>query len=128
MRRIAMLQRHVFLAAAWILSGAAAGRAQNPELAKKINNAIDKGEAIVRQLAIDSGGNTGRTGLCALHGWTLIEADPAGSKEAIAKLAAYVRKQVPTMDQVYDLSLAAIFLDRLQDPGDGPLIESMAVR
>ena len=47
---------------------------------------------------------------------------------AVKKVAAYIRQEVPEMDRVYDLSLSVIFLNKLAEPGDEPLIESLAVR
>ena len=103
--------------------------AQDAELAKKINEAIDKGVAYVKAYS-DDGAPRGakRPASWALRGWALLEAGVPAGAPAVKKVADYVRQEVPEMDKVYDLSLSLIFLDKLADRGDEPLIESMAVR
>jgi hypothetical protein len=98
---------------------------QSPEEAKKINEAIDKGVAYVK--SIESGAFK-RPGGCSLRGWVLLETGVPATDELIKNIAGYIRLQGPEMNQVYDLALSMIFLDKLNDPGDDPLIQSLAVR
>jgi hypothetical protein len=102
--------------------------AQDAELAKQINAAIDKGVAYVKAYSDDGARGAKRPASWALRGWALLEAGVPAGEPAVKKLAGYVRQEVPELDKVYDLSLSLIFLDKLADPGDEPLIESMAVR
>ena len=101
---------------------------QGAGLAGKINEAIDKGVKYLKKYTEDGDSSMKRPGSWALRGWALLEAGVPGTDSTVKKLAAYVRKEVPTMDKVYDLSIALIFLDKLADPGDELLIESLAVR
>ena len=103
-------------------------RAQDDQLASKINEAIDKGVAYVKAFSEDGGRGNKRPASWALRGWALLEAGVPGGDAAVKKLADYVRQEVPEMVMAYDLSLSLLFLDKLNDQGDEPLIESMAVR
>jgi hypothetical protein len=102
--------------------------AQDASLAKKINEAIDKGVVFLKDYS--EAGNKGnkRPGSWALRGWALLEAGVAPNDPVIKDLVDYVRQSVPVMDRVYDLSLSLIFLDKMGDPADDLLIESIAVR
>jgi hypothetical protein len=102
--------------------------AQDAQLIPKINEAIDKGAAFLKTYTEDGQRGTKRPASWALRGWALLEAGVPTDDAAVKKLVDYVRQEVPEMDKVYDLSLALIFLDKYGDPGDEPLIESMAVR
>jgi len=95
-------------------------------MAAKINAAIDKGAAYVKAYTFNE--KLQRPGTWALRGWALVESGIPASDPAVKRLADYVRHEVTEMDGVYDLSLSIIFLDKLGDVGDAPLIESMAVR
>jgi hypothetical protein len=112
----------------WFAGIPAVVRAQDEELAKKIGEAIDRGVAYVKAYSDDRGRGAKRPASWALRGWALLEAGVPAGEPAVKKLADYVRQEVPEMDRVYDLSLSIIFLDKLADRGDEPLIESMAVR
>jgi len=102
-------------------------RGQDAKLAKKINDAIDKGLEHLKNYT-EKNVVGPRAGGSALRGWTLLEGGVPATDATLKKLVAYVRSEVPIMDQVYDLSLAILFLDKLGDPGDAPLLESMAIR
>src|SRR5207253_434003 len=69
-----------------------------------------------------------RPGLAALAGWTLLETGLPAKDPAVQKAAEMVRRHGLTMKYTYSLSLAVLFLDRLGEPADEPLIESLAVR
>jgi hypothetical protein len=114
------------LASLWLAGVCPLVLAQDAPSPQKINDAIDKGVAYLKRYAGDA--ETKQPGSWALRGWALLESGVAAGDADVKKLAAYVRQQVPEMDNVYDLSLSIIFLDKLADAGDEPLIESMAVR
>jgi hypothetical protein len=62
-----------------------------------------------------------------LVGLTLLECDVPRSDPAVRRIAELVRAHC-NLDRTYDLSLAILFLDRLGDPKDGPLIQTFARR
>jgi hypothetical protein len=72
--------------------------------------------------------NQARIGATALAGLTLLECDVPDDDPAIRKAADAVRRASVGLTDTYSVSLAILFLDRLGDPGDKVLIESLAVR
>src|SRR5262249_20188333 len=76
------------------------------------------------------GGGTYAVGYAALPGLTLLECGVPAKDPAVAKAARFVRFYSPTLNKhsTYQLSLAILFLDRLGDPKDRKLIQSMALR
>jgi hypothetical protein len=103
-----------------------------------IQRAIDKGVAFLKANQntqdgfwhfIDS--NTmmeQNIGSTALAGLTLLECDVPPSDPAVQRAAEVVRKECVNCTYTYSLSLAIMFLDRLEEEGDVALIESMTVR
>jgi hypothetical protein len=102
--------------------------AQDAVLGKKINEAIDKGIVYVKKFSDDGDRGSKRPATWSLRGWALLEAGVPADDPVIKSQADYVRQEVASMDKVYDVALALLFLDKLADPGDEPLIESLAVR
>jgi hypothetical protein len=98
-----------------------------------IDNAITRGvEALQKIQAPDgtwaySAPNT-TPGSTALAGLALLECGVAKDSLCITKAAAYLRGQSATLRHTYSVSLALIFFDRLGDPADLPIIESLAAR
>jgi hypothetical protein len=70
----------------------------------------------------------GKAGATALAGLTLLECGVSADDRVVQKAAKAVRILSLEQSQTYALSLSIMFLDRLGDPDDEPLIESMAVR
>jgi hypothetical protein len=68
------------------------------------------------------------TGATALAGLTLLECDVPATDPAVLLAIKALRPATPELTDTYSLSLAILFLDRLGDPGDVPLIQAMAVR
>lgn len=103
---------------------------QDAELNKKIDAAIDKGVDYIKKFSDGNGRGLWSPSTCSLRGWTLLEMGVSAKDTTVRDLADYVRKEVaqPGNWAVYDLSLAIIFLDKLGDGGDEPLLESLAVR
>jgi hypothetical protein len=94
----------------------------------KIDDSIAKGVAALRKLQSETGAWPEHPGMTALAAVTLLECDVAPTDKAIQKAAEYVREEVISSNATYPISLAIIFLDRLGDPIDIPLIESLTVR
>lgn len=93
--------------------------------------AIDRGVAFLKKQQDAKGTWTyfeSTPGATALAGLTLLECDVPPTDRAVQRAAEAVRPATITLTHTYSLSLAVLFLDRLSDPGDVPLIQSMAVR
>jgi hypothetical protein len=69
-----------------------------------------------------------KAGATALAGLALLECDVDPEDSAVQNAAQAVRLLSLELNQTYGLSLAILFLDRLGDADDVPLIVSMAVR
>jgi hypothetical protein len=98
-----------------------------------IEKAIERGVKFLRQMQLRDGTwrhtlpevTLGATALCGL---TLLECSASPDDDAVKKAASIVRKAAPSLGWTYGISLSILFLDRLGDPSDVPLIESLAVR
>ena len=100
----------------------------DPRLAKKINEAIDKGVVFLKKDADNVELGNKRPATWALRAWALLETGTPNNDGIVKKSAGYIRQELPEMNRVYDLALSLIFLDKLGDPADVPLIESLGVR
>lgn len=101
---------------------------------KAIDAAIDRGVALIQKMQGGRGGgwgfnqqgmSEGATALCAL---TLLECGIKANDSQIESAAAAIRDASPTMTRTYTIALSIMFLDRLGDHRDVPLIESLTVR
>ena len=107
-----------------LLAGAA--RAAEKEA---INKAIDRGVVALKQLqGRDGTWPYPEIGATALAGLTLLECKVPAGDPAVEKAVAAVRQASLTLTHTYSISLAILFLDRLGDARDIPLIESLTVR
>ena len=94
-----------------------------------IEKAVTRGVEALRVLQRDDGTWPHQEiGATALAGLTLLECDVEPSDKAVESAADVVRRASITLQHTYSVSLSILFLDRLGDAGDIPLIESMAVR
>ena len=103
------------------------------EMQQLVNKAIDDGVGYLtrKQKVNGSWDDRYALGLAALPALTLLECGVPASDERIRKSARLVRSRAPRHNNrstTYQLSLALLFLDRLGDPQDKPLIRSMAAR
>jgi hypothetical protein len=97
---------------------------------RKVNEAIARGVWYLKDAQLDSGSWNDTTygmGQAALPGLALLECGVPGGDPVIQKTAAYVRKQVPNFPNTYERVLALLFLDRLGETKDEPLIQYLAV-
>jgi hypothetical protein len=123
--------RATWRAGAWavvaVLAAAAPAAAVDQDT---IDKSVKAGVAALRQ----GQDQTGRwhayqdVGMTALAALTLLECDVPADDKAVQLAAEFVRKGAVTEKQTYSLALAILFLDRLGDPADQALIESMTVR
>jgi hypothetical protein len=94
-----------------------------------IQRAVDRGVAHLKGLQQPDGTwrypEIGATALCGL---ALLESGVKADDPAVQKAARAVREQSIGLTKTYSLSLGIMFLDRLGDPADAELIDSMAIR
>jgi hypothetical protein len=103
--------------------------AAGPPDAEAVSRAVDRGVAHLRALQREDGTWPEEpVGATALAGLALLECGAAADDRAVRKAAQAVRPASIRCTHTYSLSTAILFLDRLGDPADVPLIESMAVR
>jgi hypothetical protein len=94
-----------------------------------VNKAIARGVALLRTMQRANGTwPHPEMGATALAGLTLLECGVPADDRAVARAAAAVREASLACTHTYSLSLGILFLDRLADPGDEQLIESMGLR
>ncbi|MDB5307533.1 MAG: hypothetical protein JWO38_1735 [Gemmataceae bacterium] len=103
---------------------------------KEIDAAIQKGTDFLKArykdarpgvgIGVDPAGHG--SGPIALSGIALIEAKTPANDPALRAIAASVRDAAYRETKTYSVALCLIFLDRLEDPADGPLIQLLAVR
>ena len=101
-----------------------------PEDQEKVNQAIDRGVEYLKKSQDPRTGAWpgGRVGYTALPGLTLLECGVPAQDPAVQKAAGHVRSQLTGLTATYDLALAILFLDRLEDPQDKERIWTLALR
>jgi hypothetical protein len=100
---------------------------------KAIDEAIDRGVKLIQGVQGRDGSwrfnqqgmSPGATALCAL---TLLECGVKDNDRSIEAAATLIRDAAPTLTKTYSVATAIMFLDRLGDNRDVPLIESLTVR
>jgi hypothetical protein len=98
---------------------------------EKINAAIEKGSAFLKktQNAKGSWDNTGSSvGYVSLAGLTLLECNTPANDLSVQRVAGYVRSNSANLNKNYDVTTAILFLDRLGEARDRPLIQALALR
>jgi hypothetical protein len=100
-------------------------RAADPDAVKK---AVEAGVANLKQSQSPDGTWGNDAGATALAAMTLLECGVAADDPAIKKAAEYVRNASVDQRGTYQISLAILFLDKLREPVDVALIESLTVR
>jgi hypothetical protein len=103
----------------------------------RVNKAVGRGVAYLKRFQENNGRLQDNNGYWtinvdtkALYALTLLECGVPAKDKSIRKAAESLRRVTidPVLENTYILSLAILFFDRLGDPGDVALIESMAVR
>lgn len=106
--------------------------AQDAELQQRINDAIKRGaESLFQTQAADgtwSNAPWQPDGMTALAAWTLLECGVASTDPKLQSATDYLRKAALTAEKTYAISLMIMFFDKLGDPADQILIESLGVR
>jgi hypothetical protein len=96
-----------------------------------IGRAVDRGmAALIKMQGADGSfsGTTHGSGPTSLAALALLECGANPSDEAIRKAVKAVRDDCPGLNKTYNLALAILLLDRLDDPLDEPLIQALTVR
>jgi hypothetical protein len=132
--------RASFLCCVIFLGSASFVRADPKPLSReeqaKIDGAMDRGVEFLKSTQTDEGDWKGKmykdgrfpVGQCALPAYALLEAGVNAHDPVIQKAAEYLRPKASATDFTYELSLALLFLDRLGDPKDKRLIQTLALR
>lgn len=130
--------RAIILCGAVLLGFAASLHADPKPLTKdeqaKVDKAIDKGVAYLKRMQTKEGDwprnwpKAYLVGQCALPAYALLEAGVAPNDPVIQKSADFLRTKSLKTNRTYELSLALLFFDRLGDPKDKKLIQSLALR
>jgi hypothetical protein len=100
---------------------------------KEIDAAVQKGMAyLLRQLGQEQAHKIVKehreTAESALAGLALLECGQAPESPALVRVTARVREAAFTETQTYHLALYILYLDRLGDPADIPIIQMLGVR
>jgi hypothetical protein len=98
---------------------------------EKINAAIDKGSVFLKKTQNAEGSWGGRgfpVGYGSLAGLTLLECHTPANDPSVQRTAGYVRSNLANLEKTYEISLAILFLDRLGEARDRPLIQALALR
>lgn len=131
------MSRYVLIATFVLLMVCHPARAQapkafvNPPDQKKVQEAIDKGADYLKGFNLNTNATftvAHSVGMSSLVGLALLEAKVPVSDPTLAGIIRYVRIAAITQSQTYDVSLAIIFLDRLNDPSDIPMIQVLGCR
>lgn len=105
------------------------GRCSAAGLQERIDRAVERGvQALKRSQHANGNWDSHGSGSTALAALALLESGVKPDDPAIVKAADAIREDASASDRVYRLSLAIMFLDRLGDPADVPLIQALAVR
>ncbi|MGH7169546.1 MAG: hypothetical protein ACRELG_04625 [Gemmataceae bacterium] len=94
-------------------------------LEERVNHAIDRGIVCLRKK--HNKHNQYRKYL-GLLGLTLLECGIPAGDASVQEIAAWIRSRRRDLTQTYELSLAILFLDRLGEPRDQPLIRTFGQR
>jgi hypothetical protein len=100
---------------------------------KKVDDATSRGLAFLRGTQSGKSGGWERGGIRAvgwtsLCGLTLLECKVPPNDVSVQSAANFVRASIAKIDMNYEVSLAILFLDRLGDPRDRPIIQGLALR
>jgi hypothetical protein len=97
-----------------------------------VNKAIDRGVRFLLNGQTAGGTWPGHdtfvTAMAALPALTLLECGVAADDKHIQNAARFVRSNVPKLQSTYEIALSILFLDRLGDPRDETILQTLGVR
>ncbi len=98
----------------------------------RVNQAVVDGVAFLKKTQLPTGtwpSDGGHpVGYAALSGLALLECGVAKNDPVLLRAEAFIRKALPTMEDTYEVSLSILFLDRLGNHEDEPMIQGLALR
>ena len=97
----------------------------------RARDAIQRGVAYLQRTHGPQAGYTGgeyRLGSASLCGLAMLEGGAPANDPSVANVAQLVRATALNSTETYHVSLAVLFLDKLKDPQDEPLIQMLGVR
>ncbi|HTU22542.1 MAG TPA: HEAT repeat domain-containing protein [Gemmataceae bacterium] len=95
----------------------------------EIDRAVDRGLKALRDMQLADGKwRHNQIGATALAGLALLECGAKEDDKAVLRAADAIRRASIQETQTYSIALSILFFDRLGDPDDVPLIESLMVR
>jgi hypothetical protein len=101
------------------------------EKQESVNRAVERGIEYLQRTQSDGGtwpSNSHTVGYAALPGLTLLECGLPASHPVVQKAAAFVRHEKARLGATYELGLSVLFLERLGDAADRPLVQELAAR
>ena len=117
---------------ALLVACSSVGRGATPQ---EIDAAIKKGADSLKARYAKAGGAGGADdgggygiGPTCLSGLALLEAGVPPTDPALKNITSHVRNAAYRQTRTYQVSLCLMYLDRLGEPGDVPLIQALAVR
>jgi hypothetical protein len=125
------MKRALWVGCAVFVACAFAGSTVKAAKQEVVDKAVERGVAFLHKGQPATQGFTSSAnpvGPSALVGLALLECGAGADDEVVRRAAETVRSASPTLNDTYSLALAVLFLDRLGDSTDAPLIESMTVR
>ncbi len=117
-----------------LLSAGPSARGElNKDEQAKVNDAIKKGVEFLKSQQFANGTffspkNDHLIGYATLPGLTLLESGVPANDPAIKRIAVLIRQQYRRVDGTYELALSILFLDRLGNPDDKKIIQTLALR
>jgi hypothetical protein len=102
------------------------------EKQKEVDRVIENGKKFLKNGQMADGSwrwenaKEGNLGCTAMAGLTLLECGVAKTDAQIQKAVAYVRDKAKSCTSTYELSVAILFLERLGDNADRPLVQKLA--
>lgn len=94
-------------------------------LAERVNRAIDRGTDYLRQEHAEHNSYRNYLGLLGL---TLLECGVPSQDPSVRQIAGWIRSRERDLSTTYELTLAILFLDRLNDPRDRTLLRTLGQR
>src|SRR6516162_7756666 len=110
--------------------GGIPSRAPGQVTPEQIENGIKKATAYLKGVYKTPPRDDGNYGLgpAALAGLAMLEADVPTNDPSVQNIARAVRERAITEIRTYQISLFVLFLDRLRDPADVPILQLLGVR
>lgn len=102
--------------------------AQEVTLPKEVQTSVQRGVSHLKKLQANGIWPHEQKGATPLAAWTLLECGVSPNDPVVQQAATFARELLFNSDRTYDLSLAILFLDKLGDPEDEPIIELLALR